>query len=731
MLAKRRAFLSGSLYEYLLVGVLFFIITLVLTNFTLLQGTHRLFIDGPGDGTAGFLWFNTVETDASPVLGQTDMANYPTGETLFNPTQVTYTLVWGPLWVLSKLFGPTMGLNLVTFFGIFLCAIVGYWLVKKLTKNPYVAIFAGYAMAYTPYHLAKSSSHLTYIFSVVFVFMIAAFVGYVKKPTKKRAILFFATLPVAFYTDGYFILIGSIFFGLLVVALFVHDVIRGDFLRLLRTRLTHGLIGLGVLVVLLSPIAIVQAVQGAGVNKFLSSARSSIAFDIEYYSTRPIDFFVPSSLNPFLKDNPQFKELVAKQNTRSNTSENNTFLGYTVLLLALTGTCIAIHRWLRPRSRLLSTYPMRRSFLIVILAGTICVPVLMWCMLSPSLTINGLPITTLADVLLHFDITLWRVMARFYLPLHVVLVVMAAVTLSYLIWLIAEKKNPAKRQSLKRTVMATLLLIGLSGTMAAEYATALSSVSYDFNKLPSVYSRIRDDASIKVVAELPMLDRPLTENYNFATAQIIHGKKLVNSPLTNNIPGTRTALGSSIEAVDYAILRGADTIITHNSACVDTSWGTIKYVDSNQSKSYESSFYGNPICVYTVNPLYKPDPLFVQLEYGSFSDALITADDKEYQQITLLDGWLHVVTAKGDKAKAKQAHFSTNILFSPEVSAMSAIKWQLYQEGTLLSEGQVPGQIDNIVIDPSKPIHVHLVDSSKAINKAFMVSLQSLRVTEM
>lgn len=730
-MSRRRHFLSGTFYEYLIVAIIFFAVTLFLTNFTLLSGTNKLFIDGPGDGTAGFLWFNTVETDASPILGQTDMANYPQGEQLFNPTQVTYTLVWGPLWILSKLLGPVMGLNIVTFFGILLCAYAGYWLVKKLTNNPFVAFFAGYAMAFTPYHLVKSSSHLTYIFSVVFVLMIAAFIGYWKKPTIKRAILLATTLAIAFYTDGYFILIGGALFACLIIGGLIYDYVRGDFWNTLKMRLRHGFIALCILGAMLVPIVVVQAFQGEGVNKFLSGARGNIAFDIEYYSTKPIDFLVPSSLNPFLKDNPEFQKIVAAQNKRSNTSENNTYIGYILIALVSIGLIVLVRHWLIRKKSRLGAYAYRENFKLVYIIGIVAVPILVWCMLSPSLKILGISTITLADILLHFDISLWRVVARFYLPLHAIFVLMAAVSLAYIVSLMRTDRVGNKRSRIWRVCAVAVIVLALAGT-AAEYSTALSTTSYDFRKLPAVYTRIRDDDSIKVVAELPLIDRPLSDNYNFATAQIVHGKKLINTPLTNNVPGTRTALGSSIEAVDYAIIRGADTIITHNLQCRDTTWGEVKYVDLNQPQTNESSYYGSPICVYAVKQSYVPDDAFAVLRYGTFSDALITSGQNEYQPFYMEDGWLNVADASGRVIAegTSGVHFTADIQYSPKVQGNDLTEWEVYQGESLLAKGKIPGRIDVSKIDPSQPIHVRAVDPSKGITKPFMISLSSIVVTK-
>lgn len=731
LLSKRRPLLGGNYYEYIFVGALFFVLTLFLTNFTILQGTHKLFIDGPGDGTAGFLWFNTVDTDPNPVLGHTDMANYPTGENLYNPTQITYTIVWGPLWLMSRVFGPVMGLNLITFLGLFSCALAMYWLVKKLTANPFVATFAAYATAYTPYHLIKSSSHLTYIFSVVFVLMIAAFIGYWRVPNIKRALLFSFTVAMAFYTDGYFLLIGSMLLITLLVGGVLYDLYNKNFKLLFKKRLQHLMVIVAALCVFMVPIGITQISQGSKVDNFLSSARGNIAFDINYYSTKPVDFLIPSPLNPFLKDDPTFQRVIAYQNQRSNGSENNTYIGVVIIVLTAVGVAFFAAYIFRSKKSHLIKYQFLENYKLVFAIGLVSIPVLVWCMLSPSLNIFGLSTVTLADLLLHFDISLWRVMARFYLPLHVMLVLLASLSLAMLVNYLWLKRSKAGERGTP-WIMSVLLVATITVFVAVEYSTDVSRPSYNLNNIPKVYSWIRDQDDIQVVAEFPLLDRPLLVNYNFATAQLIHGKKLINTPLTNNVPGGRTGLGNidSIEAINYAIVRGADTIITHNTDCIERTWGNLIYIEGNKVKTPEASYYGSPICVYSVkNTPTQTDPLFAQLQYGTFSDAPFVDDKgKHYSMIYMEDGWIKIVDAFGNKADTKKASFSANIQRTPGESLDDG-RWSVYQDGQLIADGIIPGRIMIETIDTDKPIHIHLVSESGQITNPFKISLSDIVVT--
>ena len=730
VLGARIKFINGTFYEYFFVSIAFFLLTLALTNFTLLNGHHQLFIEGPGDGTAGFLWFNSVDTDLNPALSHTDMANYPVGETLQNPTQVTYTAVLFPLWAMSRLFGPIMGLNIITFFGLWSCALATYWLVKRLAGDSFASFFAAYAAAYIPYHLIKSSSHLTYIFSVVFVLMLAAFIAYWKRPTVHRAMLFAASLALAFYTDGYFLLIGSIFAVSLLLGGILYDIYNKQLKVRILLHLKHAVVAIATVAILLVPIGITQLTQASKVDSFLSSARGSIAFDIEYYSTHLTDFLIPSPLNPFLKDNQDFQEIVAYQNRRSNGSENLMYIGWIVTILIIIGAVLLFTHALTGKKSHLGDYRFIENYKLVFAVTLAAAPVLVLCMLSPSFTLKGLPIVTLGDILLHYDISLWRVMARFYLPLHIVLVIAAAMSLAAFV-------SPYKPKNLKHSLTSRkgYLYIAVIATAtlltAAEYASVNSRPSYDFNNIPKAYSWIKEQDNIKVIAEMPLVDRPLAVNYDFATAQVVHGKKTVNTPLTTNVPGGRTALGNidSVEAINYSIARGADTIITHNQPCRDRDWGRVVYVDSNKPQTRESVYYGSPICVYAVNKSYKTDPLFVRLQFGTFSDAPYTdkSNGTHYQMIYKADGWIDIVDVLGNSVRGG-VDLSARIQSTPDAISFKGT-WSVYQAGKVVDAGLIPGDIKVRNLDASLPIRVHVEGHDGSVPEVFQVSLRDVVVS--
>lgn len=722
-ITRRFIFLSGTPLEYLLIGLLFFLLTLFYTDFVLLHGTHQLFIEGPGDGTAGFLWLNFADTDWRPLFGHTDMVNYPTGENLNSPTFITYSALLAPLWLLSRLFGTVMALNTVTFFGFFGGAMVTYWLMKRLTNNVMVSIFAGFALAFVPYNIMKSSSHLAYIFNLVFVLIFAAFIGLWRRPSVIRAIIFASAIALAFYTDGYYLLIGSVFVVCLIAGAFIYLVLSRMNIKTLMHKVKFFTLAGLVLLILMTPIALVQITQGGQIKNSLGNVRADISFEIQYYSARMMDFIIPSPHDPIFINNPDFQQIEKYKNSRSNSSENTLYIGFTLICLCIVGLCLVVWYALRKQGSSLQVLSkeQRGKFTFVGVLSVVSIPLLFVWMLPPHMPLFGHNVPMPSSILIDHNIALWRVMSRFFIPFHVIIVIFAA----YSLYVGMEVGRLSKRK-----YIPLVLPLALIGVLAVEYASLTSRPPYDFNNTPVAYSWLKQQKDIQVVSELPLVDRPLEVSYNFVTAQIVHGKKLINTHLSNNVIGGRTALGDvdDGEAVDYSIARGAQAIITHNIPCGSVSWGWLAYEDKNTSKDKVAQNYGSPICIYKVRQGSHIDREFVTLASGTFADApLISKDNKkEYSLIYGGRGQL-VVKNELNQPVSGMSELSAHIQSSPNAPSLTGT-WEASQHGRVVARGHMNEDI-NILIDANIPIDVTVRDSDGHDPQLYQVALSDIKVT--
>lgn len=722
-LLKNRSIINGTIFEYSILFIAFFLVTLFYTDGVLLNGTHQLFIEGNGDGTAGFLWLNYADNDWNPAPGSTDLVNYPVGESIVGPTIISQSAIFLPLWFFTKIFGSMMALNIVTFLGFYTCAIAMYWLMKRLTNSIPVAYFSGFAAAFVPYNIMKSSSHLTYIFCVVFVLIFLAFIELWRRPSICKSLLLAVAMALAFYTDGYFILLSVVFVICLFLGSLIYDVIRKTNIHAIKQKLKYIAMSVAVFAVLISPIVFTQLSQGGQIKTQLSRLRGNISFDLDYYSARPIDFILPSVHNPFLMGSSDFVNMQNIKNTHSNASENTLYIGFVIISLTVVGFVFVVLSRLKDASLDSLSKEQKSIFLQVATISAITIPVLLVCMLPPTFQILGIDFYGPSYIFIKFNISLWRVMSRFFIPFHVMIVIFAAFSLHAILSTVnINRKNFAR----------ILLVIACTVLLALEYGTMTNRPPYDFDNSPVAYKWLRDQKDIDVIAEMPFLDRPFETNYDFITAQMIHGKKLINTHTANREIGGKNALGDEDEgeAVDYALLRGVQAIITHNSACIDRSWGSLIYKDDNPVSTKETVNYGSPICIYKVIKNSNVDDMFVSLKQGTFADApyiLNTPNGRAYfNQMYSSRGEIEIKNNTGN-AVSGMAVFTANIGSTPG-SKKYVGSWSISQNDVNLATGGVDVDSASVIINSAYPVIITISDGSGSPPPFFGVSLSDARV---
>jgi len=686
---SRRTFLGGSYFEYILVLLGLVLLTIIYTNFVAFHITTQLFA-GSGDATAGFLWLNFADPSLNPFLHPTNYVNYPYGEVLGGPTFVTYSAIWLPLRVLSFLFGPIAGLNLVMFAGYVGAGLSMYWLVKRISGVVSVSLFAGYASAFVPYEIYQSSGHLAYIFSYVFVLIIAGFIALMLRPTRKRAILLSLAIALAFYTDGYYVLIASV----LVIALCVSGIVYSILIKMTKgevwTRFKGLFLTLCCLSILLIPIGYVQLSQGSQITKTLSSARSSISGELREYRSELVDFIVPAMSNPFFNKDGNFLAIHDFRNQKSNPGESTTYIGFTLIVLSVVGG-VTVTLWflLRKYSSLKVLNAHQRKQVILVACIVFCTsPILLSFMLSPDIHILGHRIPLPGALLVHYNIGLWRVMARFFIPLHVVVVLFAALGL----WVLLTTSRIRNMKTLARQII-TIVIVGILGiVLAFEYATTIYSPPYDFTKVQSGYRWLKDRSDIKVIAELPIVDPLDQHTTDYVTAQIVHQKKIVNFKEPSDKRLTNTlGFETNPETIDWAYSRGAQAIVTHGEACKErVSWGVLVFKDDSDLKS--------AMCIYTLVRPESRDVSFVR-----FGNGFIHSPNQPDPGVTVLSAGTAVLYVTGDSFAILPENLKVRLTaeLTGSTSALIQGRWNIIQNGKVVSSGDIQGPKTGISADVS------------------------------
>lgn len=719
MMMPRRA-LGGSIAEYAAVASLFLFLTAAYTNWVVFDISNKIFVGlGGGDATAGFLWLNSVSPGLSPFLGHTDIVNFPYGEDLGSPTHATYALLWIPMRMLAYLFDPVIALNIMTVAGFVITAMTTYWLVKRLTRSTPVALFAGFAATFVPYSLMKGSAHLSYIYAGVFVLIFAAFIGFWLRPTWLRAVLFGLSVAAAFYTDGYYILLAAVMVLSLCVGGAIYELARKH-VGALGAKMRGLAISLAVLLLALIPLAYIQLSQGDRIKQSLANSRSDTAKEFQLYRTELIDFIVPVE-HPLLAQISKYNKLQAIKNSRSNPSENANYVGVVVAFLVVVGLAFMISHLISRRGTLskLSAYD-RNLFLFVGTISVITTLVFLSFMFSPSIDVAGQTFYLPGQLLLDHDITLWRVMSRFFIPLHVVLVAFAA----YTAWILVSVE--LKRFKLMNATIVTWGVMSVFIALTAlEYLTVANRPSFEVKHIPKTYTWLKEQKDIQVIAELPIVDHLNLMTGDYLTHQLVHGKKLINTRIGAG-SGTLGYFGTvdNPESLDFIRSRGVDAVVVSGRNCeVSVTWGKLIYSEKVANVT-------NPmLCTYRLTNM-AYDPYFTKTEDGVLGTPLFSETYEQTSVIEKLD--VLFMPARFREQQSTPGPLSLSLDFVPVLDPDFNGSWSVYQRGDLIASGPINGSRGSIDITIQKELPVELRLKASAHERFLRhgIGMQNMVVTD-
>lgn len=666
--------------EYVLVGFILLVCALILTDFTIFR-SGAIFTHGIGDATSGFVYLFFLDKDWNPAWAYTHMVNFPVGHALANPVYVTWFLVMAPMWILAKLSSPIFALNLMTIIGYVTSGLVTYWLVKRLTGKWHVAAFAAYGVAFVPYHIMKSSDHLTNLFNWVVVAGIAAFVGLWRKQTKKRVLALAVVTAAAFYTDGYYILITGVLFAGLLLGLVVFDVIQREKFRDTLRRFGALALSMVIAVGLLLPIAFIQITNRQQISNNLSNSRGDIQLEAQYYGAHPIDFLLPPYSNPIAKHSQWVSEKYDAKKNRSNTPESMNYVGYTVILLSVIGGCLALYYSFRLLARRKVNKDVVSSIQVIVVCLIASFVVTLF-MLPPTVYILGhnvhMPMTYVLDITSY-----WRVPSRLFLALQPLMVVAAAMSLHLLL----------RKQPNRRAIILAFLCIA---ALAVEYYNPVYRPPFNQNEMPHAYAWIAQQKDIHAIAELPFMDRPIEVSGYYAFAQMIHKKPIVNTPFADNQIGAYNALGSieSGEAINFIRERGADTVITHGQDCAQNpEWGSLVYVEKNALMPPYLKQKQGMLCVYKVAQSPAQDSVYPYAKSG-----FVTIDYLDNKGNTWLlpevgKGTFDVVNSSGKLLQpSRTVRLTANVTFLGNFVEKN-IHWVVSGGGKVIASGEGFGSV--------------------------------------
>jgi hypothetical protein len=654
------------------------------------------------DSTGGMAWMQWVGGNDLSWEASTK-SNYPYGEAINRPQLVTSALFISAYKVLASLTTPICGLNLIVLLGYLSCALTMFGLVKWLLGRSDIALFAGYAAAFVPFHLIKSQSHVNYIYGSLFIGIIWSFLWLISKPSYYRAILLGIVSCLSFYFDGYFILFSALLLAGLFGSYFAYEIIRFVFVKekiqtkigVMFRRIKFLLVAAITLGLLLVPIAVVYKSNSKQISESLASVRSPIISETLIYGARPIEFVAPAANNPLLPDS--YAAWRMSKVHGSNPSESTLYLGTTIILLAIVALLYVL--WPKKQSYKFKTIYYRRLIFMIGMTILLCFSL----SLPAYAYIGGHSLRTPTWVMVHFTAN-WRVLSRLFLVIQPMVVVLASFGLY---WLTKDR----------RKVVRMLIVLLCFGLLFLEYLPQPLSYAQDYySSAPPIYKQLAHDKSVKVVAEYPLADFGYSPG--IFTYQPLHNKILLNANDGGISKGPRDA---SIAGLNDPQTLGAlkslhiDEIITHgfisNNPDLILKLKEINYNLDKQINIPASSY------AYILKPSVLAQPTLLQISKGYES---LSVDNKQISHRAITNEAVFDLNhLTGDKnASFYSVGFSANSLCKQPakitVSQNSKVIWQG-------QAGQTPVPISLNIND--KPFNLKTEDCSIDITKMIAQAL--------
>lgn len=525
------------------------------------------FVNGFGDSTGGPIWRYALD-DSRPIPGFQTNTNYPFGEDLSTPLYATFIgqtmLIWGA----SKVVGPVCGYNVVNMLGYLSTALIMFAFVYHLLKKRYrwIAWLAGYAVAFTPYIQIKTGVHPGYAFGGLLILALWMCLNFIRKRTKGNAVALIVSVAACFYFDPYFSLLVTTLLLPFVVVYVAKAAFDGGTLAGRKERVACffkslrpiALVAIGVFVLLL-PLLLTIFSSRERIAADVSGTRDnmqSFAYDCSNWVH---EYFLPYPNSPLLHLLGE-----SEQKIRSTLYEvadcglAEDAVGIPIIIWAVVILGLIVLLWERMMKR-----PTKFSTVVVYppayVIGAFVLALLLAIGLGlPPFQIAGIPSPSQFLISVTSN---WRVVAREYMVVNIVVISLASVLLAYF----HSRIKP-------RWIVSALVMVGSFLVIFAMYQThnplyRNSDSYFDYTKLAPAYSWLRNQSSIHDIVEYPIgkAAESSAEGY-YLTMQSVHKKALFNSVVgASDQDLIRSSIRSLADPQSVRVLAslGIDAVVVH------------------------------------------------------------------------------------------------------------------------------------------------------------------------
>lgn len=491
---------------------------------------------GFGDNTAGPIWRSTLPNQGL-LGGVTGVTNAPYGDNLESP--IAFSLVLQTLLIkgLQAIGGPVCGYNLVNAASFMVSALVMYGFIYALLRRRWIALFAGYAVAFTPYYQMKVGGHPSYGFQALFIAAIWLFYRLITYQKLRDAILLALVFTISIYFDPYFTLFITTVLGALGLAwLIVNRRIFWATYRKskqslpVRKQLRLIIISIGFMIIGTLPLAGIYLAQRGTIEGSVAASRGNVLMEAKACSNWPHEYFVPFVLHPVFgkvigKDTYTKDVDFMKQGFPCGIGEDTVGISVAMLIIIAIGTTVLAWEAINKRRlRISETVSFDAR---VVLVGTVLVGVFAVLLALPPMRLHGI-IPTPSYELLQITST-WRTLARFYMLANIAVVTIVCIYIA-VIW------NRFKQHR----KLLIVLFIGLFLAVFVEYQafrpfSGNKLSTFDYSKdVPGAYVWLGSQPTIQTIAEYPLeqYGRESDAMSYYLTMQVTHKKRLFNSALS-------------------------------------------------------------------------------------------------------------------------------------------------------------------------------------------------------
>lgn len=540
------------------------------------MGVHTTILDcgsavnGLGDNTAGPIWRMTNAGD-TPVGGSSSVTNYPMGESLSSPIDAVVLGQSTLIWSLSKVVGPICGYNAANLLGYMSAALVMFGFVYHLTKGRrWIALLAGYAVAFTPFFQAKSGGHPSYGFQALLIGIVWAFFSFVATRKLSRGLILAALVAACFYFDPYFSLLAGTIVGPLTLVWLIVSYMRSRHNRDLRKVFFDQLKRVGVSVALLGlllvPLVYLAKTQSAAIDSAVAGTRDDIFFSARVYSNFPSEYLLPFQESPFFGIFGRYEQDVRDSLyvfSDGNVSEDSVGLSLVMVGVILLFAIIAGWEKLQGRKVRLAKHLGYDAKLVV--GGAVAVGVTAMLIAAPPVHVLGIP---LPSHILVETTTIWRVLSREYVVVNIAAVILFVVALVYFV-----QALKGMRLRTKRVLYVLLFVLIFLQYQAYTPFQGVAQASFNYRNAPEGYVWLAKQNHIKAVAEYP-LEKATESNAHgyFMSMQVLHKKPLLNSAIQTSLGDeVRSSIKNLSDPQSVPVLHslGIDAVILHGVSAAE------------------------------------------------------------------------------------------------------------------------------------------------------------------